>query len=143
MYRRIVALLLAGCVFSSATSALAAEAPELLARTSGSVSITRSGDENAVKEIAQSVYWGAAAGAILGGAIMLADSGPSAEPLRWGIVLGAFGGLGAGIYFVANRPQPTSLLELRQGQLVPNTAPMAALEPVPGGVRVYAVSLRY
>jgi MFS family permease len=143
MFRRVVALLLAGCLCSSATAAFAADAPELLSRASGAVSISRSGDENPVKEIAKSVYWGAVAGAVLGGAIMLADSGPSAEPLRWGIVVGAFGGLAAGTYFVAVRPQPTSLLELRNGRLVPNAAALAAIEPVPGGVQVRTVGVRF
>lgn len=146
MFRRIVAVALAGCMYLHATVAVAAgasSAPELLARASGSVTIHREGDENPVKEIAKSVYWGAVAGAVLGGAIMLADSGPSAEPLRWGIVIGAFAGLGAGIYFVASRPVPASLLELRNGRLVPNAAALAAFEPTPGGARVRVVSVHF
>ena len=107
------------------------------------MSIERSGDENPVKEIAKSVYWGAVAGGILGGAIMLADSGPSTQPLRWGIVVGAFGGLALGTYFVAIRPQPTSLLELRNGQLVPAAAALAAIEPVPGGVQVHVLGVDF
>jgi hypothetical protein len=143
MFRRVVTLLLAGCLLLGATVAFAADAPTLWSRGSGSVSISRSGDENPVKEIAKSVYWGAVTGAVLGGAIMLADSGPSAEPLRWGIVIGAFGGLAAGTYFVAIRPQPASLLELRNGQLVPGAAAFAAIEPVPGGARVRTLAIEF
>ena len=143
MFRCIVALLFAGCLISSATAAFAADTPELLSSTSGNVSVTRWGDENPVKEIAKSVVWGAVAGAVLGGAVMLADSDPSLEPVRWGVVIGAFGGLGAGVYFVALRPQPTSLLEWRDSRLVPNSAALAALEPVAGGARLYAVAVHF
>ena len=143
MFRRIVAPLLAGCLFSIATAAFAADSPTLLSSTSGNVSVSRYGDENPVKEIAKSVYWGAVAGAVLGGAVMLADSDPSLEPLRWGVVIGAFGGLGAGVYFVARRPQPASLLELRNGQIVASPPAVAAMECVPGGARVYAIAVRF
>mgnify|MGYP001455761455 CR=1 FL=1 len=138
MFARILALLLAGCMTLNAALVFATEAggaPELLASSSGSVTIHREGDENPVKEIAKSVYWGAVAGAVLGGALMLADSGPSAAPLRWGIVLGSFAGLGAGIYFVAHRPVPASMLELRDGRLVPAGGALTAIEPVTGGAR--------
>jgi len=143
MFRCIVTLLLAGCLLASARGAFAAGAPELMSSTSGNVSVTRWGDENPVKEIAKSVCWGAVAGAVLGGAVMLAESDHSLEPVRWGTVIGAFGGLGAGVYFVALRPQPTSLLELRDGGLAPGTAPLAAIEPVSDGVRVHAVALHF
>src|ERR1043166_9467045 len=143
---RIVALSLAGCTCFNPTLAFAADTtvtPELLARASGSVSIHREGDENPVKEIAKSIYWGALGGFVLGGAITLADSNHNAEPMRWGIVIGAFAGLGAGIYFVASRPIPASMLELRDGHLVPNAAALAALEPVPGGARLNVVGIHF
>lgn len=146
MFRPLVALLLAGCmtfIAALASAKVDGVAPELLASSSGSVTIHREGEENPVKEIAKSVYWGAVAGAVLGGAIMLADSGPSAQPLRWGIVIGAFAGLGAGIYFVAHRPVPASLLELRDGRLLPAADGLAALEPVPGGARMRVVRVRF
>src|SRR5437762_13286653 len=99
MFRRILALVLAGCM--SANAALAAvveparaitlaagagalgaptlrtEAPELLARSSGSVNISRSGSENPMVEIARSVFWGALAGLAVGSAITLAANGQS------------------------------------------------------------------
>jgi hypothetical protein len=143
MCRSFAALLLAGCLLSMASASFAAGAPERMSSNAGNVSVTRWGDENPVKEIAKSVCWGAAAGAVLGGAVMLAESSTNPEPLRWGVVIGAFGGLGAGVYFVALRPQPTSLLELRDGRLLPGAAPLAALEPVPGGARLVAVSLHF
>ena len=143
MFRRIVTLLLAGCLLSSATAAFGADTPKLMSSSSGNVSVTRWGDENPVKEIAKSVVWGAVAGAVLGGAVMLAESDTNPEPLRWGVVIGAFGGLGAGVYFVALRPQPTSLLEWRDGRLAPSPAALAAIQPVTGGVRVRAVDLHF
>ena len=121
----------------------AAAAPELLARSSGSVTISRSGAENPVQEIAKSIMWGAIGGLVIGSAITLADNNHSGEPIRWGIVIGTFAGLGAGIYFVATRPIPEGMLEIRDGKLVPNPAALAALEPVPGGVRVHAVGVHF
>src|SRR5262249_40525758 len=103
-------------------------APELLARSSGSVSITRRGAENPVQETAKSIMWGAIGGLVIGSAITLASDGHSGEPIRWGIVVGTFAGLGAGIYFVATRPIPEGMLQLDHGKLVPNAAPLAALE---------------
>ena len=143
MFRRSVALLLAGCMLLNSTFAFAADSPVARSRTLQSVNISREGAENPVVEIARSVYWGALAGFVLGGAITLADSQHSSEPMRWGIVVGAFVGLGAGIYFVSSRPQPASLLELRGGQLAPNPEALNALEPVPGGVRVHAVGIAF
>jgi hypothetical protein len=150
MFRRSVSLLLAlGLATASASAATpslpaaAYPAPELLARSSGSVSISRHGDENPMVEIARSVFWGGVAGLVVGTAITLADDGHSGEPIRWGIVVGTFAGLGAGVYFVANRPVPESMLELRDGRLAPNAAALAAIEPVPGGAKVRAVSVRF
>ena len=150
MFRRCVALLLAACMTTNATLALAGPiptdgrpAPRLLSRAEGSVSISRKGDENPVIEVARSVFWGATAGLVVGLAISLVDEGHSGEPIRWGIVIGTFAGLGAGIYFVSTRPQPASLLELRDGRLAPNAGALAAIEPVPGGARVRAVAVRF
>ena len=150
MFRRILALVLVGSMTASVAPAHAAGAPpaapaspELLARSSGSVNISRQGDENPMVEIARSVFWGAVAGLAVGTAITLADDHHSGEPIRWGVVIGTFAGLGAGIYFVANRPIPESMLELRDGRLVPNAAALAAVEPVPGGARVSLVGVRF
>lgn len=159
MFRRIVTHALAGCLLvhalptpaaaapvaaaPAAAAPAAAAPPASFALVSRGVTVTREGSENPVAEVAKSVYWGALAGFILGGAITLADDHHSAEPLRWGIVVGAFAGLGAGIWFVAHRPSPESMLELRDGHLVPNPAALAAVEPVPGGLRVRAVGVRF
>ena len=143
MFRRILALALACCLLANYTVAFAAQAPELLARSSGSVSIQRTGNENPMVEVARSTFWGAVTGLVVGGAITLADDQHSSTPIRWGIVLGTFAGLGAGIYYVANRPIPSSLLELRDGHLVPDPAAFSAIEAVPGGVRVRAVGARF
>jgi hypothetical protein len=58
-------------------------------------------------------------------------------------VIGSFAGLGAGVYFVMRRPEPASLLELRDGHLSPGPEPLAAVEAVPGGARVRAVGVRF
>jgi hypothetical protein len=143
MFRRFVALMLSLCMLANASVALAAEAAKLPARTLYSVNVQRGGDENPVKEIAKSVAWGALAGLLVGSAVALAAKDDSGDPVRWGIVIGTFGGLAAGIYFVSHRPQPTSLLELRDGRLVPNAAALTAIEPVPGGMRVHAIGVGF
>ncbi len=145
MSRRLPALAFAACLMCSSTAALAVPTPTasgLLVRTSSSVSIQRGGSENPVLEVAKSAYWGAVAGFVLGSAITLVDDGHSFAPMRWGIALGAFGGFGAGVYFVANRPVPSGLLEVRGGSLVPGAA-LAALESVAGGARVRVLSVKF
>lgn len=141
MLRRLFPLAVAGCLFAPCAFA-GPPAPELLARASGSISIQRNGSENPVLEVAKATYWGAVAGAVLGSAVSLARERHTLAPLRWGFALGAFGGFGAGVYYVANRPIPSSLLEVRHGALVP-AAVLAAIEPVPGGARVRAVGVQF
>jgi hypothetical protein len=143
MFRRLLALAFAGCLFAPAAfAATPTTAPEFLTRSSGSVSISRTGAENPVLEVAKSTYWGAVAGLVLGGAVSLAKEKHTLAPLRWGIAIGAFGGFGAGVYFVANRPVPSAMFEFRDGVLVP-VAALAALEPVPGGVYLRALGVRF
>ena len=143
MFRKITAFFLASCLLTNATLALAAEARVSSGYTLASVNVQRQGDENPVREIAKSVMWGAITGLLVGSAIALAGKDGSGEPVRWGIVIGTFAGLGAGIYFVSHRPQASSLLELHDGRLVPATAALTAIEPVPGGARVHAVGLTF
>jgi len=147
MFRRVVAAMILSSLLVNATAALAAEpvygpvAPEVLA--SGSVEISRNGSENPMVEIARSVMWGAVAGFVVGGAIALAAKDDSGESLRWGIVLGTGAGLAAGIYFVAHRPQPQALLELRDGEMTPMTNPLGAIEPVQGGARARLIGVDF
>ena len=151
MFRRGIAVIACVCTL---VPALAAAAPVLLSRSSGSVQVSRGSDENPVKEIAKSIYWGAVGGAVIGGAIMLADKGGSAEPLRWGIVVGAFAGLGVGGYFVATRPQPGALLEIEHGRCSPVFATggggtpgaevaVRSVDALPGGARVRVIGVRF
>jgi len=128
---------------AASAHAAAATAPELLTRSSGSVSISRSGAENPMVEIARSIFWGGIAGFTVGTAITLADDHHSGEPMRWGTVIGTFAGLGVGVYFVATRPIPESMLEIRHGRLEPNAAALAAVEPASGGVRVRLIGTRF
>ena len=147
MFRRPIAVLLLGCLIANALPAFAAEtppgpvAPEVLA--AGNVEITRNSAENPMAEIARSLMWGAFAGLIVGGAIELAAKDTSGEPLRWGVVVGTGAGLASGVYFVAHRPQPTALLELKGGKLSPAAVPLAAVEPVAGGARARLVGLSF
>ena len=143
MFRPLVALALACGLLSQTRAAFASPAPELLARSSGGVSIERRGDENPMVEVARSTFWGALAGLAVGTAITLVDDQHSGEPIRWGVALGTFAGLGAGIYYVAHRPVPESLLELRDGKLAPSAVALGAIEPVAGGVQVRAVAVRF
>ena len=144
MFRRLIALLLLGCLTANASRAFAAEAPpgpaapEVLA-----VEISRNGAENPMVEIARSVMWGALAGLVVGGAIELAAKDDSGEPIRWGIVVGTGVGLAAGVYFVSHRPQPTALLELHDGKLAPGPIALGAIEPVAGGARARLIGVRF
>jgi hypothetical protein len=147
MFRRVVAAVILASLAFNTTAALAAvpvppsAVPEVLA--SGNVEISRNGSENPMVEIARSVMWGAVAGFIVGGAIALAAKDDSGESLRWGIVIGTGAGLAAGVYFVSHRPQPTSMLELHDGHLSPNPAPLGALEPVEGGARARLIGVSF
>ena len=91
------------------------------------VNIERSSNENPVVEVARSVIYGGLAGLVLGSAFALAsDGGNDGDVVRICFVGGTVVGLAAGVYFVANRPQPSSLIEYEEGALklhVPEIAP--------------------
>jgi MFS family permease len=122
--------------------AFAALAVALIAGSSSTaraeVNVERRGSENGMVEIARSTMYGALAGFIVGGAIALAAKDDSGEPLRWGIVVGTFAGLGYGVYQVATRPAPTALIELKDGELRAHALPTVQAQP--GGARVYLLS---
>jgi hypothetical protein len=105
------------------------------------VNVERVGSENAMVEIFRSTIYGALAGLVVGGAIELAASDDSGEPLRWGIVIGTFTGLGYGFYQVATRPKPTALLEIENGELKAHALP--TIEAQPGGARVHLLSTSF
>ena len=83
------------------------------------VNVTRSGDENPMKEVAKSVLYGGMAGLALGGAIAWAgdNNNNDGDIVRWGFVGGTFLGLGMGLWWVTKRPSPTAVLELKDGSL--------------------------
>ena len=155
MYRPLIAALVGAALVANAASAAAVPpvgslSPLALARASGGVTVSRGSDENPVKEIAKSIYWGAVGGALIGGAILLADKSDNSDPLRWGIVIGTFGGLAVGTYFVLTRPQPAGLLEIGNGRVTPAFAggapPAEALRTIaaePGGARVRLIGVRF
>jgi hypothetical protein len=149
MFRRLIALLLAGSMLANAAAAFAAEpgsgppAPEQLSTAPGGVEISRNGAENPVVEVARSVFWGAAAGLVVGGAVALAAKDTSGESLRWGIVVGTGAGLAAGVYFVSHRPQPAALLQVHDGKLSPSPTALGAIEPVQGGARARLLAVSF
>ncbi len=93
--------------------------------------------DNSFNEIAKTTVLGAAAGLVVGSAIaLLADDG---EPVKWGFVIGTFGGLA---YGVANQNRSSaSLIELRHGTI--GTGGMASLDRRNGSVQVHAVGVRF
>lgn len=113
------------------------------APASAAVNVERHGAENPVVEVFKSTVYGALAGVVVGGAIALAagDSEAAGEIMRWSIVGGTVVGLGAGIYFVSKRPQPSALLELKDGGLSLQPTP-PQIEPG-GGMSMRLVAVRF
>jgi hypothetical protein len=94
------------------------------------VEVRRWGDENPVKVVAKSIFWGAVAGLALGGAIAIVADEDQEDYIKWGFVIGTFGGFGYGIYHVATRERPTtSLLNINEGGLAFNF-PTVRLVPI-------------
>ena len=143
MLRRSISLVVASILLLQATVGIAAEPPELLARESGNVTVERHGVENPAMEVARSTFWGAVAGTVLGLAVAAVQDQNDSAAIRWGFALGTFAGFGAGVYFVAQRPAPASLLELRDGKLAPGNEAFAAVEVAPEGFRVRAVGVSF
>lgn len=93
--------------------------------------------DNQFNEVAKTTVLGAAAGLVVGSAIAwLADDG---EPVKWGFVIGTFGGLAYGVSH-ANRSS-ASLIELRDGHI--GTGGMASLDRRNGSVQVRAIGVRF
>lgn len=93
--------------------------------------------ENAFNEVAKTTVLGAAAGLVVGGAIAwLAEDG---EPVKWGFVIGTFGGLAYGV--AHQNSSSASLIELRHGAI--GTGGMASLDRRNGSVQVHAVGVRF
>jgi hypothetical protein len=112
------------------------------APAAGAVNVERQGSENAFIEVARTACYGALAGVLVGSAIALAqDNGKGGDDVRWGFVIGTFGGLGYGIVHVNSRPKASALLEL--GGARPASGGLAAIEAVPSGARVRAIALRF
>ena len=115
----------------------------LPAAASAGVNIERKGAENPMAEIFKSTVYGALAGVVVGGAIALAanDSDSTDDILRWSVVGGTMLGLGVGLYFVAKRPQPSGMLELKDGALAIHP-PAPQIEPG-GGMSMRLVAVRF
>jgi hypothetical protein len=104
------------------------------------VNVERRSDENAMVEIARSTIYGAFAGTLVGSAIALvADA--HGTPVKWGFVVGTFVGAGYGLYSVQARPQPSALLEVRDGRI--GTGALAALQGAPGDAQVRLLAIRF
>ena len=107
------------------------------------INVERHGTENPVVEVFKSTLYGALAGVVVGGAVVLAvnDGDSAAEIMRWSIVGGTMLGLGVGLYFVAKRPQPSGMLELKDGALAIHL-PTPQIEPG-GGMSMRLVAVRF
>jgi hypothetical protein len=105
------------------------------------VNVERRSDENPMVEVARSVMWGAAAGAVVGGAIALADSNPdNTDPVRWGIVGGVGLGLVYGLWWSAKRPSG-AMLQIEDGTLRAQAIPPIEMTVTPGGTHETRVAL--
>ena len=121
-----------------ACALIAAGAPAAIA----AVNVTRTGDENPMKEVAKSVIYGGLAGLVLGTALAVATKNNSNDDqyIRWGFASGAFLGFGMGLYWVTARPS-AALIEVKDGGVH-----LGALQPtvVPGGgTRLSLVAVRF
>ncbi len=118
------------CVVLSFSLFVSATAPAFAA-----VNVERRGDENPMVEVARSVMWGALAGAVVGGAVALADKSPeNGEPIRIGVVAGTFVGLAYGLWWSTHRPSGAAMIELRDGTLRANAIPALEFGITPAGV---------
>ena len=133
LMRRIVAALLIVCVL----------APLAVPAAEAAVNVNRQGDENPMKEVAKSIVWGGLAGLVLGASIALATEGDQNDGnvVRWSFVAGTFAGLGMGLWWVSHRPEPTALLDVKEGRLA---AHLALPEPgADGTLRLVAARVSF
>lgn len=94
-------------------------------------------DNNDFIEVAKTTAYGALGGLLVGSAIaLLADDG---EPVKWGFVIGTFGGLVYGVSHVNH--STASLMEVRDGHFA--TGGLAAIDAAPGAVKVRAIGVRF
>ena len=78
--------------------------------------------ENKILTVTKDAVFGAAAGLLLGGVLMLVvHEGHRGDVVRWGVVVGTFGGFGYGIYEVSRDKDEFSrkLMERRLPPLTP------------------------
>lgn len=108
------------------------------------VRVERRGAENPMVEVYRSTLYGGLVGLLLGGAVALAteDDDQDGDVIRWSIVAGTFFGFAYGLYHVHTRPQPSGLLELRQGELRAGV-PTVESGPGPPGVRLHMLAARF
>ena len=73
--------------------------------------------------------------------VALASDAKDATAVKWGFVVGTLFGAGYGFYAVTSRPQPSALIELREGR--PASGGLAAVQGGPGGTRVRVLAVRF
>lgn len=131
--RSIVAALLAALLFAGTLAPAA----------SAAVNVNRSGDENPMKEVAKSTIYGGVAGLFVGLALAVAveDNDNDDDFIRWGFAGGTMLGLGMGLYWVGQRPQPTAALEWERGMW--RAGPPGVALTAEGAARVQLVRLRF
>jgi hypothetical protein len=107
------------------------------------VNVNRSGDENPMKEVAKSTIYGGVAGLFVGLALAVAqkDNDNDEDLIRYGFAGGTLLGLGMGIYWIGQRPQPSGALEFEDGHWRAG-APGVQLA-ADGGARVSLVRMSF
>jgi hypothetical protein len=110
---------------------------------SAAVNVNRSGDENPMKEVAKSTIYGGVAGLFVGLALAVAqkDNDNDEDLIRIGFAGGTLFGLGMGIYWVGQRPQPSGALEFEDGRW--HTGVPGVQLAADGGARVSFVRMSF
>lgn len=87
-------------------------------RVTAQVRVIRVGEENPVKTIAKSTFWGGVTGLALGAAVALVAEKDEEDIIKWFFVGGVFGGFAFGVYHVLTREPPsTGLIDIDEDGL--------------------------
>jgi hypothetical protein len=91
------------------------------------VDVLRVGDENPVLTIAKATFWGGVTGLLIGGALALIADDNQEDYIKWGLVVGVFGGCAYGVYHVMSRPSAESSLLETDGETLALNLPSVGI----------------